>query len=111
MAGRQPRQLYLATASGQVDEVRQLLDQGVPPDKYKDPYVSGLALCRVRCFAELWADFVLRSCGRVVRQYGWTTLMVAGGGGHTEIVRLLLEHGADVNPVGSVSAACVGPVQ
>ena len=68
-----------------------------------------LALCRVRCFAELWADFVLRSCGRVVRQGEWTTLMVAASSGHTDIVRLLLEHGADVNLADYVSAACVGP--
>ena len=64
-----------------------------------------LALCRVRCFAELWADFVLRSCGRVVRQYGRTALMVAAYNGHTDIARLLLERGADVNLVDYVSAA------
>ena len=29
----------------------------------------------------------------------------------TDIVRLLLEHGADVNLAEGVSAACVGPAQ
>ena len=37
MAGQQ---LYHAAGDGRVDEVRQLLDQGVPPDEYKDPHVS-----------------------------------------------------------------------
>ena len=32
MAGRQ---LYYAAVGGRVDEVRQLLDQGVPPDEFR----------------------------------------------------------------------------
>ena len=40
-----------------------------------------------------------------MRQYGRTALMVAAIYGHTDIVRLLLEHGADVNLADKVSAA------
>ena len=50
----------------------------------------------------MWADFVLRSCGRVVRQFRFTALMNAAFNGHMDNVRLLLEHGADVNHVDSV---------
>ena len=38
MAGRQ---MYLAAYGGRVDEVRRLLDQGEPPDVYRD-YVSAV---------------------------------------------------------------------
>ena len=41
---------------------------------------------------------------RVVRQNGETALMYAAFNGHTDIVRLLLERGADVNHVDNVSA-------
>ena len=44
-----------------------------------------------------------------MRQFGDTALMWAASNGHTDTVRLLLEHGADVNLVNNVSAACVGP--
>ena len=46
---------------------------------------------------------------RVVRQHGQTALMWAVSSGHTDIARLLLELGADVDHVDNVSAACVGP--
>ena len=44
-----------------------------------------------------------------MRQGGRTALMNAADHGHTHIVRLLLEHGVDVNHVDNVSAVCVGP--
>ena len=44
---------------------------------------------------------------RCVRQLGRTALMEAADRGRADIVRLLLEHGADVNPVNYVSATCV----
>mgnify|MGYP001275299688 CR=1 FL=1 len=44
---------------------------------------------------------------RVVRQGGRTALMLAAIKGHTDTVRLLLEHGADVTHANNVSAACV----
>ena len=37
--------------------------------------------------------------------------MEAAGNSHTDIVRLLLDRGADVDLVDNVSAACVGPAQ
>ena len=37
MAGQQ---LWNAAYDGRVDEVRRLLDQGVPPDEYRDDLVS-----------------------------------------------------------------------
>ena len=43
-----------------------------------------------------------------MRQNRETALMLAASNGHTDTVRLLLEHGADVN-LNNVSAACVGP--
>ena len=42
-----------------------------------------------------------------MRQLGHTVLMNAADRGRTDMVRLLLEHGADVNLVNYVSATCV----
>ena len=44
-----------------------------------------------------------------MRQDGWTALMIAAITGRTEIVRLLLDHGADVHHADNViiSAPCV----
>ena len=42
-----------------------------------------------------------------VRQDGWTAMMNTACHGHTEIARLLLDHGADVNLANGVSAAFV----
>ena len=36
-------------------------------------------------------------------QVGWTTLHYAARGGHTELARLLLDRGADVNSKDEVS--------
>ena len=70
-----------------------------------------LALCRVRCFAKHVVRltlFMRACCPGVVRQNGDTALIQAADEGHTDIVQLLLEHGADVNLVDRVSGACVG---
>ena len=51
---------------------------------------------------------------RARAQYGWTALMSATSGGHTDCVRLLLDAGADKNATSKVCAAsdlracCVG---
>ena len=42
---------------------------------------------------------------RVLQQDGWTALMKAAEAGNPDIVRLLLEHGSDVDHVDKVSAA------
>ena len=39
----------------------------------------------------------------VLHQYGWTALIIAANGGHTEIVTLLLDRGADINQENDVS--------
>ena len=46
-------------------------------------------------------------CMYIVRQMGSTALMLAAAQGRTDTVRLLLEHGADVDHANNVSAACV----
>ena len=39
----------------------------------------------------------------IVYQYGYTALMVASRNGHKEVVKLLLDHGADINMQDNVS--------
>jgi ankyrin repeat protein len=67
MKGRQQRTLYMATKNMETDEVVRLLQLGVSCEGYRDP----------------------RDCGA-------TTLIAACIHGYTDIVRLLLEKGADV---------------
>ena len=93
--------LHVAARYGQVDGVRQLLDQGVPPDEFRNVVSAAPPPGAMQRGA---ADFVLRSRGR---QAGWTALVETATKGHTDVVRLLLEHGANVNHVDNVSAACV----
>ena len=63
MAGQQ---LYLSLAAndGQVDEVRQLLDQGVPPDVYEDEVSAALAAAGGACADALcWGAPLASSTG------------------------------------------------
>ena len=68
---------------------------------YFNCYLPVMSDAHVRAYAHT------RHTPRVVRQDGGTALMWAAQNGHTDTVRLLLEHGADVNLVDGVSAACV----
>ena len=48
-------QLYWAARNGEVDEVRRLLDQGVPPDEFRDevsaaPAAAGGACADALCW-------------------------------------------------------------
>ena len=45
--------------------------------------------------------------GKLTARYGRTALMYACEKGHTEIVRLLVEKGADVNAKHKCAASCV----
>ena len=62
MAGEQ---LYYAAINGGVDEVRRLLDQGVPPDEYRGgvsaaPAAAGGACANALC----WGAPLASSSGR-----------------------------------------------
>ena len=46
-------------------------------------------------------------CGRATSQYGYTALVLAASGGHTDMVELLLDRGADLEAKNGVSAAAV----
>ncbi len=79
--------ILLAAATGNTDIVRTLLDAGCLPEStwaraVTSPGESGV------------------DGGGLERAYhlGWTPLMVACQGGHEEIVRLLLQAGANVKP-------------
>ena len=42
-------ELYYAASDGRVDDVQQLLDQGVPPDVYKSPVSAAPAAAGGAC--------------------------------------------------------------
>ena len=67
--------------------------------------------CSIHFFTCCMPACVILHAPRVVRQGRQAALMHAASNGHTDIVRLLLEHGAAVNLVGNVSAACGRPAR
>ena len=91
-------QLFEAAAWGRVDEVRQLLDQGVHPDESRlvsaAPAAAGGACADALCWA--------MGCA-TGEQFGWTALMLAANNGNMDIVRLLLDHGANTELADYVS--------
>src|SRR3954471_1807072 len=66
-----------AAKAGDIDKVREMLDKGVPVDTREDYTVD--------------RDYY--------QQSEQTALMYAAGGGHLEVVRILLKAGANVNAI------------
>ena len=112
----------LAASNGRTDIVRLLLEHGADVNHVDNVSAACVRVnelnahfivCSIHFFTCCMPACVSRTCTyilhapRVVRQYGRTALMLPARWGRTDIVRLLLEHGADVNHANNVSAACV----
>ena len=93
--------LFWAAYNGRMEEVRQLLDQGVPLDEFRDQ-----VKCRAACYGAACADDALHVVGCATgEQDGYTALMAAALRGRTDIVRLLLDRGASIQHANDVSTS------
>lgn len=79
--------LHLAAAAGRADVVVRLLDAGADPDAE--------AWDRAAEEEPLWAMIARRARQKFSRSLGCTPLHLACDAGHKEIVRLLIQRGAD----------------
>ena len=91
--------LYNAAKNGDAATVRQLIDDGIPPDKRN---IRGVTpLWRASQFGHKKVVEVLLATSAVdvnVRSIaGRTPLFWAAANGHSEVVRLLLDYGAEQN--------------
>jgi len=101
---RSDNPLLYASAEGQLEIVRLMIDAGADT-KLTNRYGGiGLIPAADRGHVEVVRELLTRSDSDVnhVNRLGWTALLEAvilgdGGPDHTEIVALLIEHGADVN--------------
>ena len=79
--------LYAASHRGHTETVEYLVSCGAKIDKRDDVRLVVCVLQHVTCFVLLLLQ----------AKYGATPLIVACGENHLEVVKFLIDHGADVN--------------
>ena len=98
------RQLILASDRGDLALVRDLVGQGVDPNAQIPGYVVGETplMAAAEEGREDVTQFLLSLPATNLEargEGGWTALLVASSNGHLNIVKLLLDHGADPEAV------------
>ena len=98
------RQLILASDRGDLALVRDLVGRGVDPNAQIPGYMAGqtLLMAAAEEGREDVTQFLLSLPATNLEargEGGWTALLVASSNGHLNIVKLLLDHGADPKAV------------
>jgi ankyrin repeat protein len=90
--------LHIAAAMGNVEQVRQLLDDGADVDAEKTDGNTALHGAAALGHAAV-VDLLIEAEANIeaVGQSGATSLMVAASMGHDKVVRTLLKHGASID--------------
>jgi ankyrin repeat protein len=93
--------LALACGKGSAAMVEKLLQSGADPNQAQQMGVTPLMICARTGNAEAVKSLLARKANVNAKQSrrGQTALMWAASAKHPEVVRLLLEHGADPNAV------------
>ncbi|XP_051522726.1 protein phosphatase 1 regulatory subunit 16A [Myxocyprinus asiaticus] len=89
--------LLEAAARNDLEEVRQLLNNGVSPDLFNEDGLSALHQCCIDDFVDMARCLLdMGASVNVCDSELWTPLHAAATCGHTDLVQLLLEAGADL---------------
>ena len=97
VASQEPvEEMTAAATSGDVSLLSKVLDEGYTPAIRDSPYQTSLQEPHQLFEVRLKGDMGINTRGK----NGKTPLMVASCSGHAEMVRYLLDHGADINSRG-----------
>ena len=93
------RDLYIASRDGDDTRVRELLEEGVDPDEYKDEYgYTALQRAAERGIHEVVSRLIKASADlNIQSNFGNTALHWAAFEGHNNVTSTLMKAGADFN--------------